>query len=323
MPWKDPIPKDPDYLIKLAFIPPHTWHHLPNRFGPVTKEHQSAIRAILNMRLNQPFMRCRGQNWAFVRAREAAGDFSHSARGGSTRLAKEPACGRCEECACLHVAGSGTKGNFYGLGPDTGHYGVYLCVNCQRHLRVQASVALRTARRQVALLQAYGMASMDKDYELKLVREEAALAESTVKARTEMQLVIDELARFRAMLDATDKEQKPTEMTKAGPVPMSDETRIRLNLDIAKVLSKLRLDDLKLDAEKYIPVEYVLMAAREIERAVRDALVKEEAMLISKHVKGEEIETDKPVTEYVWDIFTEQWAAIWMDMKNRSSGRVR
>ena len=137
----EPITKDPEELLKLALIPFHRLKCLKEKLGPVSPAQSRSIRQILNIPSLRPFMRCRGKNRKFIQRCEARGDSSHSGKKHW-----------CDECQCRRKAGRGTKGNFYGLGPETGHLGVGYCRWCEqyahgKHTPMTVSQALRVARR--------------------------------------------------------------------------------------------------------------------------------------------------------------------------------
>ena len=307
VPWNKNRERTPEQLLELPIIPHHLLTYLPRKLDPMTLKQRQDIRAILNMRQQQLFRRCRGKQWKWVRAQEAKGDFSHSDKRHV-----------CAECQCKQVAGQGTRGNFYGLGPETGHFGVYYCRKCKDAQSLKSGVALRFARREVELIQSYGTVSMDSEYALKQVKAEGELAEMNIKSREEMQLVLDELGRFRKMLEETDEDKKPTESSKGGAVPMSDKTRISLLLDVAKTISKLRRDDKALSEEDYILVDHVMSAASESQQAIREYFSMVEEFTVRKHVRGETLETDQPIVDYVYELFAKKWYAIWQRAKTRA-----
>ena len=313
MSFDTPTPRDPDVLITLPLIPTHRLKLLREKLATPSRQQKRAIQSILNMRRDVPFMQCRGKNHTFVRKCEAKGDTSHSAKKH-----------RCQECACPHVAGQGTRGNFYGLGPETGHLGVGYCRWCQQAYKIRPAVALRLARRQVQLVQRYGVDAVDTDLELTIEREETAIAKRRIEAREELQLVVDELRKLRGKLEG---EKRPTMYVSHGKdgsalEPVDDKTLFDMKMRAAATISKLKLDDLKLSADKFLLVDHVMIAADEIQQAVREAIAKTDEMRIAKSVRGEELETETPIQDYVWNIFANQWAKIWMRLKAQA-GRTK
>ena len=299
-----------DEFRVLSLIPPKWLHSVSPPFAKISDKQKDAIRQLLGFKKDEVLPRCKGKRWKFVREREAAGDKSHSE---SKHL--------CHECQCEHVAGTGTKGDFYGLGPETGCFGVGYCRECWLHLSLRPAWQLWFARKQVRELQAYGRAvnNMDSDYALKVMREEAELAERTTKARQEFEMVLVELERFDKMLSG-ELADAPTEMTPRGPEPMADKTRIALKLDIAKTLSRLRLNDLKLDANSYLHVDELKRRIPEVMTLAFQCLSKLEELIVAKQVKGEPIETDMTPQEYVRLMFQSGMKTIWSEAK---TGRKR
>lgn len=301
--------KTPAGLLKLPLIPPSLLRTIPQamRPGPPTLSQKLAIRQILNMRRDAPLGRCRGKSRAKVQRLAAQGDTVHGEREHES----------CPLCRCGYTAGQYTKGDFYGLGPETGMLGVGLCARCLQSSHQPVGHAVKNARREVEMLQQYGGSKDDTAVTLRVAQEEAALAKQTVKAREELLLVQDTLADFKKML--ADVENKPTEMTKAGPVAMCDKTRISLILEIARTLSRLNLDAVRLDASKYVLVEEVLIAAAEIQQAVESSLRLMEELVIAKHVRGEATEAGvRPAYDYCWEKFTHDWAAIWRRLRAKA-----
>jgi len=298
------VTKNPDELLQLPLIPHWRLKFLPEKLLAPTSGQRKSIKQILNMRRDQPFMRCKGSNWKFIRAREAAGDFSHSDRKHS-----------CDECRCTRLAGSGTRGNFYGLGPETGHLGVFLCWRCQLATRLRPGLVVKHARNQARLLQLYGTVSMDSDYAQKEAAAGAALALQSRKARAEVQLVVDTLEDFKKQLASTDESKQPCEYQRGVPMKMSDKTRIQLLLRIAATLSRLNLNEITLSEDKYLHVDELKVRMPQMINLVQQCLAKLEELIVTKQVKGEEVETDQTPQEYVRKIFQDGMTEIWATVK--------
>lgn len=299
---------DPAKILQFAFIPPKMIRRIPKEMkpGPITQEQQMAIKRILNMRRYQPFNRCRGKDMKKARALRDAGDPSH--------MPKEHKV--CQECRCTQTAGRGTKGNFYGLGVETGWYGVGFCRRCLITLRMQPGHALANARREVGLMQTYGEVRDDTDFSIRIAQQEVEEAKASVRVRAELQLVQDTLTDFKRQLEKTGRDQKPTEYVQGVALPMCDKTRIRLILNIANTISKLNLDAVKLDASKFVPLDAVLVASAEIQQAVESSLRMMEELTIQKNVKGEVTEAgNRPLFDYVWAKFSTEWVGIWKRVK--------
>lgn len=346
-------PQDSDELLKLPLIPSAWLMYLPKELRPrsPSEKQKAAIRTILRMKINEPFHRCKGQNLAMVRKLAAQGDYRHVGK-----VHKPPECGVCDLCRCEAKAGEGTRGDFYGLGPETGHLGVGYCRWCEDKKRrrndrngkrcwtpMRPMIALKIARREVEMMQRYGTASADTEYALKVQKEEVALAKRAIHVREEISLVEKAIADFKHQLEATapaplhltlaaikstyaahlsdldditrervievlqriasdQSVMGPTEYVQGQLAAMSDKTAIMLKLRCAEVLSRLNLDTLKLDGSKYILMDYVIVLLKEIRQIHESAVRRTEELVVRKQVRGEQIETDRPICDYVLDL---------------------
>ena len=291
---------DPEELLRQPLIPHWCLRRLDKKLERPSPKQVDAIRSILNYVTEQPFMRCRGKRWSFVKACEEKGDMSHSGKKH-----------RCDLCRCRLKAGSGTKGDFYGLGPETGHLGVGFCWKCSRALTLRPGVELKMCRQQVKNLQIYGTVNMDTDYSLKVAQEEAALAVRSTEARAEVTLLANEIAHVRKELESGDA----FEYVKGEKMDLSTKTRAMLIADLAKISSKLGLDGLKLDQDNYIHADELTRRMPEMMTLVFNCMSKLEEMLIAKHVRGEELETSKTPQDYVREIFRAEMQTIWASAK--------
>jgi len=333
-PYAGNITDDPDVLLTLPYIPKWLLLYIPPEERPKqpTSNQRGAIRRRLRMRDGKNFNRCMGQSKRKVLQFEKAGDFSHSGwlrgthgyepskRGeGFHKFKKRPKCDFCEACRCTFTAGWGTKGDFYGLGPETGTLGVGFCMHCITSLRLQPKIVLRIARQEVNAMQSYGDIAMDTEYALQEMRAETALAKQRNDMRQEMDVAYHALQELTQELV---KKKRPQQRVQGQLVDVDDVTLLDMREKAVRMLDKLRLSDLKLDRTKFLQVDHVVQAAKEIEIAVRDA-IDETRELSVKQTIGEEIETDRPVPEYVWDKFAERWAKIWVDLRGKAGMGVR
>ena len=302
---------------------------------PPSQDQRTTIRKILGMRKDQRFNRCRGQSMKKVLAFEKQGDFSHSGymvytRGYKPRSKngtpkKKPPCGFCELCRCERVAGQGTKGDFYGVGPETGMLGVGFCRFCINSHKMHPKIILLNARREVKVMQQYGDVSMDKEFALQEMRAETQMADQRVKAREELDLVCDLLHDLTKELV---EDKKPQQYINGGKEvgyvleDVDDVTLLKMRLDSAKLLSQLRLNDLVLDRKKFLPVDNVMQAAKLIEQAVQNAIATTKEMAV-KQTLGEETGSDRPIEDYVWDLFAEEWLKIWLNLKVKSEAQKK
>lgn len=224
--------------------------------------------------------RCPARSSTFVKRAEAAGDYSHS---GKRHI--------CDQCRCKNTAGLLTKGDFYGLGDHTGHYG---CGWCAKHeMGRRRRWAEEFAMQHMRLLQGVGMAqSSQEDYALQ-VREEARIATARREVRSQIDLIrqcaqkfhdalkeedpkrVDELTQELKNLNhllatngfLTKEELRSamslvemaiamrsgmTESGRGGPVPMSDDTKMRNMREWAALIAKLSLDEYKVTEGDYV-----------------------------------------------------------------------
>lgn len=311
MAWTEPLSKDPDVILKMSFIPPHLLYYIPKdrKPGTCSPSQYKAIRRMLNMRAGAQFNRCRGRSKRKREAFEAKGNFMHSESGHV-----------CSECRCGRKCGEGTKGDFYGLGVETGTLGVGYCANCLRSNKIRARDAIQIARREVEMMQKYGEVRDDKEYAIQETQAEIEVAEQRTKLLKEMQLVEDSLEEFKKLVD--DPNSNPTEMANGTSVPMADKTRFMLSLEFAKTIAKLRESALKTDPTDTIKYDHLLLLIPELQKAVMRAVRLTEELTVAKCVRGEETEAgSKPVADYVWDVFSNDWKLIWARLRNKVGNR--
>lgn len=298
-----PLSRDPKDILCLPLIPKHMFKYLEQRLPSPSAMQIDAIRCLLRMRKDQAFGRCKGKLKMFVKRCEDNGDFSHSAK---THL--------CDECRCRQVAGEGTKGDFYGLGPETGHLGVGLCLRCAAASRLNPGKLLRNARREVRVMQQYGMSESGKDYELELARKEAELATIASRERDELRLLATELGKLSKQFADLER---PTEYVNGVLMPASDVTLARLRIDMAKALSGLRKDALKMDESNYLHIDEIKIRLPEMMNLAYRCLAKLQELIVAKQVRGEEIETNSDPLDYVRDIFDAQMRTIWAPRRHK------
>jgi len=179
----DPRYKDPDFLLSLPLIPPRCVKTIPAilKPGAVSNHQRGLIKRALNMRKNQAFNRCRGKSGKRLKALAQQGDESHFPSEHKV----------CQECRCENFAGFGTKGDFYGIGVETGTLGVGYCRQCLTTNNIPPSVALQIAKRDMEMMQKVGTVQDNTGYGQKVAKHEAALARQGVEVRRELQ-VLDE-----------------------------------------------------------------------------------------------------------------------------------
>ena len=253
---------------------------LPGRPGMMNETHKRNIRRILRIPEGWKMPRCRGL-----------------LRDGTR---------------CTNTAGRDTKGDFYGLGWETGTYGCGYCARCMetvhygRKFWTRIPWCLVIAKLDLKYLQEYYEMS---DYNGEVVERQAETAVAAMNARRELDLVYGTLKEFREQLDGMDA---PTEYVKGALVPMSTRTRNSQILKFAQVLSKLKLDNLKLDESKYIEADRIIATIPEIKKLVIRGMNKVEELVIRKTVKGEEIGIEESIVDYVWRDIQREWSRIWL-----------
>lgn len=246
----------------------------------LSDDDKRAIKKILSIPAWHRFPRCAARSRSFIKSCEATGDYSHSDKNHI-----------CETCRCQRVAGSGTSGNFYGLGEHTGHYGCGWCSVHERGRRTK--FAKEYAVEHMRLLQGVGMAqNPSEDFEI-VAKEQARVATVKREVRGQIELVRKTLEDF---IDALKPESKVesdaiaeqlkvfaelfatngglekkeleavmqlinmailirttmTESGRGGPVPMSDDTRMHNIREFAKVLASLSLDEFKVTEGDFV-----------------------------------------------------------------------
>lgn len=302
------ISRNPNDILKLPYITYDILKYVKGMIPQFTHGDRKKIRQILGMRSTQEFARCRGKVKRFLLEREAEGDFSHSDKKHL-----------CDECRCPSVAGLATKGDFYGIGPQTGMYGVGFCQRCIRSWNYSPGMLVKHARVAVREMQSYGTSEIDMDSEvgLRVARTEAALVKRKEKAREDMDLLVDTLKDFKEKCESDTF----TEMTKEGPMPASDKTKTELGIKIALAISKLNLDHIKMSKDDFVNVDEIKKRLPEMIALVQQCMSKVEELVVAKQVKGEEIETGRPIQDYVGDIMMEGMKKIWNTGSMKRGGK--
>jgi len=183
--------------VNARWILPWHYKHIKPKLNKPSANQMRRIRTLLYLPKRHPFARCQGRVKKRIREFEARGDFSHS---GANHV--------CDECRCHNRAGQGTLGNFYGLGPETGHRGVGWCYQCEMAHR--SGKALGFAIQQFEAIQKYGSNAMSSSQYQVTTEKEAQLAELNIRAREDMQLAVDTLEQFKKDLDQEKKDEVAT-----------------------------------------------------------------------------------------------------------------
>jgi len=247
------------------------------RTDPITPSQKSFIRRILYYPAKGDIPHCKHKLTSFVKKCEERGDFSHSSKNHI-----------CRECRCKRPAGFGTKGDFYGIGENTGHWGCGLCMVHER--TIPRHHALAIAAWDMWTIRYYGDHMVNtKDYEDAVsaeaknasirtaVRKELLVVHDNLIALTENLIpkdtknVVDALENLTDAIKASqfvDGEQaeeilailnskilertKLTEYQKGELVPLSTKTEIELKNSSAMSASRIKVNDFKLDSANYI-----------------------------------------------------------------------
>ena len=255
----------------------HNMMEKPKRTDPMDKSQQLFIRRILYIPREGVMPRCPHRNLAFVKRCEAKGDFSHSKK---THL--------CGECRCKKLAGWGTKGDFYGIGENTGHWGVGLCRDHESTMYRQKCLGI--AAWHLWAIRYYGDHMQDTTQYEDNVSVEAVNASIRIEARKELEVVYNSLKELSeslvtkdamkiiAVLEQIDETVKQlqfvdpeqgdkiialieskilertglTEYQKGKLVPLSTKTEIELKNATAKTVSGIKINDFKLESNSYL-----------------------------------------------------------------------
>ena len=200
-----------------------------------TEAQKLEIRRVLCMPRRALFVRCPARSMTLALKLAKAGDDTHLAEGHC-----------CEKCRCPHIAGRGTKGDFYGIGADTGHYGVGFCYMHERGGR--RGVAQKFAENHMANLQQAGRAMTQRKTLKQCTDVAAPIAEKKFKLQQGFRLVANALKEFEDLCtaprptieDRVSGEYKGlTETANGVIVPASDKTRVELALKISKSIGDL------------------------------------------------------------------------------------
>lgn len=221
------------------------------------------IKTFLGLPKRALLPRCPAKDQRKLRALRAEGDLSHDDENHI-----------CDKCGCSRVAGSGTKGEFYGfLDAEHGHYG---CGFCRVHERGHyAKGATEKAERHAQLLREFGMSEDRRRDYMEIAKREAEEAQGNIEARDAIELVRKHLDEFREITEGEEK--KLTEYAGGKLCPMSDQTRMDMAMKIAKALTDLAKDKFDLDADRYISVDEVVIKVKQMLTATERYIIDEES----------------------------------------------
>lgn len=206
----------------------------PYRF---TKHELGVIRVFLNMPKGMHFYRCHSKNHHKLKEFERKGDMSHSA---PTHL--------CNICCCNHVAGTGTHGDLYGLGFDTGHYGTGFC--WKHEIRRNRNKAEAYWRKQMAEIQTCNLSVIHVPETKREIEREALEAEANLEIKQAIEQVQNCLAIFKGT-------KTLTEYVKGELEQASGVTIAKLQIEAANALGRLAETKFKLDSSMYVNVDEI------------------------------------------------------------------
>lgn len=228
------------------------------------------IRKLLCMTTKQKFLKCQARNLCLAKRLDAELGYRFHGMPGHV----------CKECRCKHTAGSGTHGDFYGIGENTGHYGVGWCKNHEKLSRRVPSV--RYARECMEALQQLGRSTSNTmgDF-IEIIKDEAEIFSMTDQVRKASSLILEQLEEFKKIC----AEGSLTVKGKHGPEEASDVARIRLACEVAKTIASITKSELDIASKRMIPVEEVVMRIKNemdlIRRFVPDP--REQALLFEEY----------------------------------------
>jgi hypothetical protein len=211
------------------------------------------VRRVLGLRALDPLPRCKARNYRLAQ------------RLGPEHLG-DGHC--CPLCRCTRVAGSGTRGDYWGFVKkgmteyDYGHYGVGYCRSHDTHFRMAHKDRLMDA--QVRSLQMHGEV---RDSFPVAARTDADTARANLEIRRGTDLLLKWLRNFEDLC----KEGEPTEWVLGRLEKMSDKTRIKLAIELAKAVASLAVDEHRVNSNQFVSLDRLLVL---IDRMVRmkDAL---------------------------------------------------
>ena len=322
---------------KIEDTDPYKYKHNliapPKRTDPVTFSQKAYIRRLLRLPQYGPLPRCSHKLAGFVRRCEEKGDYSHSAKRHL-----------CEACRCKRAAGWGTKGDFYGIGENTGHLGCGWCSDFERIVPRQTALAF--AARQMYSLIWFGDYMQDpskyreeldvysKDASVRVqVRKEVGVVADVLRDLTQSLIpadtvkIVDALESLREAIDKSDfvtpedaeqikdlLESKALERThlteyqKGKLVKLSHKSEIELKLVAAKVLSGLKWNEFRMDANSYVHFDELAKRYPQHLRICRQALEQLRELLMK-----EDLDFD-PIKK-VYDWITIEHRRIWDNVK--------
>lgn len=257
---------------------------------------QARIKKIINIPTGRLFPRCPGKALRKVSVMMKKGDDTHR---DSHHL--------CEKCRCEHTAGYGTRGDFYGLGEQTGHFGVGYCYYHEKELGPVR--AHEFAVQHLKAIQSVGDKMSTATQFEEVAKLEAKEVEKYNEMRRGLDLVITTLKEFESIVSNKGLTEYVSGPRGEGAqlADASDVTRMDLALRIAKTLTGIKLDEFRMRADEYIHIdELAVRLPKMIELGKR--LFAKERELIVNYKEGE-----RNPLEYIESEWKEGMKGIWQD----------
>lgn len=230
----------------------HKWA-FPNR-GRINDAVAYRIRIALKMGSEMPFPICGRRNMNKAKALAASGETYH--------LEKNHVC---EKCRCNRTAGQATHGWWYwpedndlGL-PEVGHHGVGPCYwhgQCRWIKTGYKGIGDLNAQvqKEIEIMRQMGHAPDDGGKWLIDIKHAKELADYKLQTRSDISSACDSVRK--ALEEYQEKIKKGAPLTerggKAGSMPITDVTAIKLELDLAKGLSELAKTDFLTAQNDYV-----------------------------------------------------------------------
>ena len=149
---------------------------------------------------------------------------------------------------CRNIAGSGTHGDWYGIGrPELGHYGTGLCSTCGAITRCSKPKKDRIQKEHMEAIISRNTVSVEKF-------EQTALVEA--KRATENLEVADAITTVRGVLAKVEELEHDESLTQ--------ESKLKLKLQAAKQLNELGKTMFEFSRDLHIPVDVVKIWVQDV-----------------------------------------------------------
>lgn len=209
---------------------------LQNKLSPAD---DAVLRRLLNLGDVQSYPRCPGKSRHRIDLLHKKGDLSHDAKNHL-----------CDDCRCQNVAGAGTKGDYYKIDrPELGHYGTGYCAVCAK--RKRRDTVDREWKEHLRTLQQNNKPVTD----VQEFARDAEVGAAKATANLEVMEALEQVRGLMTEINDLHSNDQLTERGKDGPQPMSDGTRIDLELKRIRLLNELGKTKFEIDRELHIPID--------------------------------------------------------------------